>query len=215
MSRGDEDAVRLTATAYEADVSAFIELNADRTVIAPMLDRLVGELDRGDLVTDLGCGPGWETAELQRRGFRVIGVDISSAMLSSASRAHAAASFTRGDVRQLPLATGRFSGAWACASFLHLPKPQLPLALAEVLRILVPGGVFECSVQSGEREVVEQRTQAFAQPRFYAHYQPEEWRSALEVAGLAVEHLDHTLAAPEHLNTGASGWITALARKPR
>ena len=30
-----------------------------------------------------------------------------------------------GDLRQLPLDTGSQHLAWACASLLHLPKPQL------------------------------------------------------------------------------------------
>ena len=125
------------------------------------------------------------------------------------ARDFSAHGYLRGDLRRLPLASGRFAGAWACASLLHLPKSEVGRALAEIRRILAPGGVLASSVQRGTGELIDQRS-SVRLPRFYAHYGAAEWGQQLAGAGLTVEVLDDTDS--EDVNVGAGGWITALAR---
>ena len=60
----------------------------------------------GGRVLDVGCGPGRHSLEFARRGFDVVGVDISSTFVDLASDAAAAAGlercrFVRGDARNL------------------------------------------------------------------------------------------------------------------
>src|SRR2546429_4273429 len=58
----------------------------------------------GDAVLDLACGPGRHAAELERLGARVVGFDLSRAMLRRApERAQAGGVLVRGDMRALPL----------------------------------------------------------------------------------------------------------------
>lgn len=61
-----------------------------------------------DRILDLACGPGRHAAELERLGGRVVGFDLSRAMLRRArERTHA--SLVRGDMRSLPFRDGSFA----------------------------------------------------------------------------------------------------------
>lgn len=58
-------------------------------------------------VLDLACGAGRHAAELERAGARVVGLDLSSAMLLRA-RTRVNASLVRADMRMLPFRAGSF-----------------------------------------------------------------------------------------------------------
>lgn len=61
------------------------------------------DLDPGARVLDVGCGPGRHANELGRRGFEVVGVDISEAFVRAARRdAPVGVTFERLDARSLP-----------------------------------------------------------------------------------------------------------------
>jgi SAM-dependent methyltransferase len=68
---------------------------ADTTIQMPWADRTIAEVDRamtmlrpegGERVLDLACGSGRHSRELRRRGFEVVGVDISAELLEIAER---------------------------------------------------------------------------------------------------------------------------------
>ena len=82
----DGDPIAITRRAYEADHERYAAVNADRSSVAPMLEALAAGLEPGDLVVDLGCGPGWETGALTDRGFRVVAFDITAEMLRVTAR---------------------------------------------------------------------------------------------------------------------------------
>jgi SAM-dependent methyltransferase len=86
------------------------------TAAMPWADRTVAEVDRaimmlrpegGERVLDLACGIGRHSLELRRRGFEVVGVDISPELLAmaeqSASKEGLEASFVQADLRELEL----------------------------------------------------------------------------------------------------------------
>ncbi|MHB8416776.1 MAG: class I SAM-dependent methyltransferase [Myxococcales bacterium] len=111
---------------------------------------LEGLPPRGDcprLVLDAGCGPGVSALAMRAAapGDRFVGFDISWQMLARASARRRAEGvppeelpLLRGDVTRLPLASGRFD-AITGHSFLYL-LPDQPAALAELRRVLRPGG---------------------------------------------------------------------------
>ena len=71
------------------------------------IDFLVEELalEPGARVLDLGCGPGRHSLELARRGFEVVGVDISGTFIDVATKRTSdlpGATFVRADARNLP-----------------------------------------------------------------------------------------------------------------
>ena len=116
----------------------------------PALRRLLGQLEghlaasAGKHVLDLGCGRGERSVDLLGRGARVSGIDISSVYVAEAEAAARAAGhaddrfdFVAGDAHHLPYPDGAFDLVVGDGILHHL---DLPVALAEVHRVLKPGG---------------------------------------------------------------------------
>ncbi len=92
---------------------------------------------------DLGCGPGDLLDRLRGRAGKVIGVDYSQAMLDLARKRlgdDGSVSLRLGDLEHLPLRDAEVGCAAMTLVLHHLPKPVQ--GLAEVGRVLAPGGVF-------------------------------------------------------------------------
>src|SRR5258707_8011277 len=92
-------------------------------------------------VGDLGCGTGQVSASLAPFVGRVIAVDASAAMLQAAKkRLHGFdnVDLRRGDLEALPIDKGQLDAATMMLVLHHVPEP--PRALAEVARVLKPGG---------------------------------------------------------------------------
>ncbi|MFK0191920.1 class I SAM-dependent methyltransferase [Kitasatospora sp. NPDC090308] len=97
---------------------------------------------RGLPVGDLGCGPGEATELLAGFGVRAFGLDLSAGMLRQARLAHPARPFVRGSLTALPLADACLGAILARYSLIHLPPAELPSVLAELRRVLAPGGLL-------------------------------------------------------------------------
>jgi malonyl-CoA O-methyltransferase len=97
---------------------------------------------RGKAVVDAGCGSGRYIVEASSRGAaRVVGVDLSAAMLARA--AQVSRNVVRADLRALPL-RDRWSDLTICGLTVgHLDS--LTGALAELCRVTRPGGTILCS----------------------------------------------------------------------
>jgi SAM-dependent methyltransferase len=112
-------------------------------------ERLVGLLDAlglaaaGQRVLDLGCGPGRHTAVLARRGARVVGLDLSRALLRAA-RESGAEWLVRGDMRGLPFRDTAFDAVLNLfTSFGYFADDaEHGAVLREVARVLRRGGSF-------------------------------------------------------------------------
>jgi SAM-dependent methyltransferase len=113
-------------------------------------------LRAGDRVLDLGCGGGRHAFEAHRRGAHVVALDRSSgetkdaaemlAAMRLAGEAPAAALGTavNGDALALPFADGRFDRVIAAEVLEHVPDDAA--ALAELVRVLRPGGTLAVTV---------------------------------------------------------------------
>jgi ubiquinone/menaquinone biosynthesis C-methylase UbiE len=94
---------------------------------------------------DLSCGPGTLTRRLaaQSDGRRVVGVDLSRAMLERARRAAPGVLLVRADAAALPFADGAF-GAVVNLAALDL-YPDAARVIAESARVLAGGGRWVAS----------------------------------------------------------------------
>lgn len=112
------------------DPAPFYARLAERTA-----DEFVFPLD-GQLVLDLGSGPGHSAAALRTRGADVIAVDWNG-QHTEASRSKGVAA-ARGDATRLPFADSTFDGVFCSNLLEHVPSSEA--VLDEVERTLVPGG---------------------------------------------------------------------------
>ncbi len=109
------------------------------------IEQVIGN-DRAKAILDVGCGTGRHSLELARRGYNVLGVDLSASMLMQARQAAAAANlpvrFMQCDARDLPF-EGRFNVAiMLCEGAFSLMETDAMDAaiLANIARALKPGG---------------------------------------------------------------------------
>jgi SAM-dependent methyltransferase len=95
----------------------------------------------GRVVLDLGCGAGRYTLALAARGARVVGLDLSAALLAAA-RAAGAGELVRADMRRLPFVAATFDlVASMFTSFGYFATADEDReVLVEVARVLRPGG---------------------------------------------------------------------------
>ncbi len=103
------------------------------------LDRL--RIVPGQVVLDLGCGPGDGAAMLAARGANAIGLDYSQGMLETARKEPTLTGrLSRGDAGRLPFKDGAFDKLVCTNSFHHYPDHFK--ALCEMRRVLKPGGLM-------------------------------------------------------------------------
>jgi SAM-dependent methyltransferase len=98
----------------------------------------------GDVVLDVGCGPGADLTPLAAAAGvsgRVIGLDrdqVALAQAASRMHAHRRVRLTQGDAHQLPLAEASVDRVHTDRVTQHLASPAA--ALTEIRRVLRPGG---------------------------------------------------------------------------
>jgi SAM-dependent methyltransferase len=92
---------------------------------------------------DVGCGNGSICGQSLLRTYDYVGVDVSENAIAEA-RASGLSVRKIDDASCLPFASGTFDAALCLEVLEHLFQPQL--AVAEILRILRPGGVFISTV---------------------------------------------------------------------
>jgi len=102
------------------------------------------ELDPGERMLDVGCGPGRHALALARRGIDVVGVDLSDDFISLARDAAAAeglaAHFEVGDVRELAYAEFDAAVCLCQGGFGLLGGRDEPRAFGRIAAALRPGG---------------------------------------------------------------------------
>lgn len=169
-------------------------------------------------VADIGCGPGRESLYLARKGFSVLGADLSEAMLAEARQRtqHAPEAqritFRQMDMRHLDIPDASCAGLLASASFLHIPKHENLAVLQELRRVLIPGGpllllVKEHDGGADERYDLHEET---GQLRFYARYHGGELWNLLEQANLRVLAIQ---TAIDERFANLPRWLAALTVK--
>lgn len=113
---------------------------------APLLVRFAG-VQPHTRVLDVGCGTGVVAITAARRGATVTGMDLTPALLSRAKEnaelAAVSVEFQEGDVEDLPLADASFD--FVLSQFGHMFGPRPHIAVAEMLRVLRPGGTMAFS----------------------------------------------------------------------
>lgn len=135
------DYVRACYDAVAPEYAArFSDELARKPLDRELLSRFAAGVRGAGEVCDLGCGPGQTTAYLHGCGARVCGLDLSAGLLREAGRRYPGLAFEAGDMLALPRADGTVAGVVAFYSVVHFSPNQLRRALAEIQRVLRPGG---------------------------------------------------------------------------
>ncbi|HTZ10193.1 MAG TPA: class I SAM-dependent methyltransferase [Acidimicrobiales bacterium] len=94
----------------------------------------------GPRTLEVGCGEGRVARDLTARGHRVLAVDASPTLLAHAAAADEAGRYLLADAAALPLGDATVDVAVAYNALMDFD--DMPGAVAEVGRVLLPGGAF-------------------------------------------------------------------------
>lgn len=104
---------------------------------AEIFSPVTSQLQKGQAMLDLGCGPRDQAVVAEHLGLRYVGIDYASPRADVLADAHA-----------IPFRADTFDVVLSYAVLEHLYNPFL--AAGEVARVLRPGGLFIGTVSQGE-----------------------------------------------------------------
>ena len=110
-----------------------------------LLPWVLGSIDLGDDVLEVGPGPGLTTDVLRTRVGRLTAVEIDDDLAAALDARLLGRNVTvvHGDATQMPLDDNRFTAAVCFTMLHHVPSAELQdRLLGEVHRVLRPGGIF-------------------------------------------------------------------------
>ena len=137
------------ATDYTMGYGEAIVQRWKRHTLESHAAHLIPYLEPGLRVLDFGCGPGTISAGLARavEPGELHGIDMEASQIDIArsiaeAGGHDNATFHVGDVTHLPFEDSFFDMAHGHAIFTYVPDTHA--AMAEVKRVLKPGGIISC-----------------------------------------------------------------------
>lgn len=187
---------------------------------APLLD--AAAVAPGTRTLDAACGTGALSAAAAARGADTVGMDFAAEMVAAARERHPELRFVEGDVEQLPFADASFEAAVAGFVLHHLPDAAR--GVAEIARVLVPGGRLAATVWDRPERMRligladDAMADACADPSLgvpegppgFGFTAPEELAALLEAGGFASVEVrtvafEHRVAGAQELWDGLLG----------
>jgi ubiquinone/menaquinone biosynthesis C-methylase UbiE len=109
-----------------------------RKQIEALIEHEIVGMGPGTRALDVGCGTGFNVRRLSQRQYSVVGIEPSEGMREKAREHNPGIDIRDGDIEELPFADGCFDLVIAIEVVRYLRDPAR--ALAEVARVLAPGG---------------------------------------------------------------------------
>ena len=178
----------------------------DREVLERFAERVRG---RGR-VCDLGCGPAQIARYLRDRGVDAFGLDLSGGMLRQAQRLNPDLQWVQSSMLALGIGSETLGGIAAFYSIIHIPRPQVVAALAELRRVLRTGGSLLITFHLGSEDSHHEEMFGRRVNLDVAFFTTAEMRGYLQAAGLQVEEAkEREPYAPEVEYQSRRGYILA------
>jgi SAM-dependent methyltransferase len=195
------------ARAYADEIYAELEAKPfDRE----LLDRFAARVRGRGRVCDVGCGPAQIARYLRDRWVDVLGLDLSAGMLAEARRLNPDLTLVQSSMLGLGLGSETLGGIAAFYCIIHIPRAQVVAALAEMRRVLRPGGCLLITFHLGTED--SHHEELFGRPVSLdvALFTSAEMAGYLQAAGLVVEEaLERDPYAPEVEYQSRRGYIGA------
>jgi len=169
--------------AYDAEAEAR-EAMADAPWKAQERGRFAARLREAGAsrLLEIGAGHGISGRVFADEGFKVTCVDLSPELVAHCRAKGLDATVM--DFSDLAFADGSFDAVFGMNCLLHVPKTELPGVLAEVRRVLAPGGLFYWGQYGGQDYEGVWETDAYEPKRFFSFFTAEA------IEAVAVDHFD-------------------------
>ena len=136
-------------------------------------------------VLDAGSGTGVPIARfLVRSGFDVVGIDLSTKMVSAARKNVPGATFQRMNMAEIDFPSESFDGVISCYAIIHNPRETHADIFQSFHKILKPRGSMLVSVASWEWE---ETADYLGVDMFWSHHGPDKTESLITAAGFDIE----------------------------
>lgn len=206
----DRDYADVTRRFYDEHAVQYTETTEDMLDLE-WLERFAGMLAPGSKVLDIGTAGGRDARWFTARGLVATGIDFSPEMIALAEGRGDDIEYHVMDVRELTFDEATFDGAWCSCVLIHLEKSAIPRALAEIAKVLKPGGLLYILVKGGTAEGFEQDPRYDGAEKYGAYFDREELGMLMGEAGFVeVDSADMDVAPDEYR---AKDRVFMLARK--
>lgn len=192
------------ASAYAQEVSSELD---HRPLERELLQRFAQQCP--GVLCDLGCGPGHIAEFVSRFNRDVIGLDLSPRILNEAHGQNPEIVFLQGNMLELPFAEQKLAGIIAFYSIIHFNDEQVILALAEMHRVLQPGGRLLIGVHVGSEMVHTDELWGIPVDFDAIFFDLENLRGKLVLAGFIVIEIPKRNPHPDVEYQSVRGYIWA------
>jgi 2-polyprenyl-3-methyl-5-hydroxy-6-metoxy-1,4-benzoquinol methylase len=174
-------------------------------------EKFCAYLKPGATILDAGCAGGMKTEYLDKKGFKVTGIDLSEKMIEIAKARMPQGNFFVADLLEPLKLDQKFDAVFVQAVLLHIPKGKIREVLANLLSVLNPGGIIYLAVKKirpgqSEEMTVKENDYGYDYERLFSFYREGEFEGYLSELGAETVFHDVTLI-------GSTEWIQVIARK--
>ena len=202
-----EDQRRMVKEGYERIARLYhLDRRADRWGRGQEeLSEFISHLPMSGRVLDAGCGVGEPVLKtLAEKGFEVVGVDLSLAMLVLSQWIVPEADLIQADLIQLGFRRECFHGIVSAFTIIHIPREYHKDVYEQMYSLLKPGGLMLVSTGSTSWEGVEDW---YGVPMSWSHY---DSNTSLEL----IKNMGFKIIFSKAIVSGDEKHFWILAKKP-
>jgi len=175
---------------HDADLIAYYDAEArarTRSSLAPLRTRLrrrfatALRVEEARTILDVGAGPGLDATEWAADGFATVGLDLTHAN-GRLMRERELTAVT-GSIYHLPFASLTFDALWTMSTFVHVPLARTDEAIAELVRVVRPGGPLGIGTWGGRDFEGTPEFGKHRPFRFFSLASHDRWCSILDEHG--------------------------------
>lgn len=176
---------RATAAVYEANAREWTEARVGKDVSAA--SRLMVRKPGQGPILDIGCGPGYFLAELPEGS---VGLDPTAGFLEMLADRVPGALGVRGEAGALPFRSESIGGVLANQVYQHLHRHDLPVAFADLHRVLEIDAPAEIIVFGGDSDLAYTDASDSFPGRGYSFWPADRFLDVLVGAGFEIEQFE-------------------------